>query len=457
MKIILLSLSYMDNLITPIFSRSAGVIISPPAKVTQSELFNDLLTRHVDDLKSRQVYSEPAEPDILIGKITAETPTVSELLIQHKELSSSTWDIIKAEQNKNNDYTKIQPGTRIYYNRKEGTLSWSIAANDSPPFKDAKAIIHSPVIQPENNSSFVKEVASSGEKQPIGLGRIDSTNTTVSHLLKNHPQLREHTWNLLASSVNKDKPFHRIADGTQIYLNEESGEITWNVAEKTAPVSHRAVPDVPKELAANATIPENIGHPATDLSEAVQRYLGTSYDKINCYELLVKGLRNMDIPYNGRDGLYTKLTSMARDNGMAPNAYLNGEGIVKAAGSLVLSKNYPDIANWRDEAATLMREITPLLDNGQILSFSTEKRGHTGIVSQQNNQWTFINSGRLDNSVDLNSVRRGVGEEVLHKEILNWFKLAHAKKETLSVTLGRLEQGRIHTASNMSKTFSKRI
>jgi len=444
----------MNNLITPIFSRSAGVIISPPAKVNQSELFNDLLTKHVDDLKSRQV---PSEPDILIGEITSENPTVSELLIRHKELRSSTWDIIKAEQNKNKDYTKIQPGTRIYYNRKEGTLSWATTVNDSPPSQCAKAIINSPVIQPEKDTAFVKEVSFSGDKQHTTLGKIDSTNTTVSHLLKNHPQHREHTWNLLASSINKDKPFHRIARGTEVFLNEKSGEITWNVAEKTAPVSHPAVPVVPEEFAVNSTTPENTSHPASDLSEAVQNYLGTSYDEINCYELLVKGLRNMDIPYNGKDGLYTKLTSMALDNGMAPNAYLNGEGVVKAAGSLVLSKNYSDIANWRDEAAALIKEIEPLLDNGQILSFSTEKRGHTGIVSQQNDQWTFINSGRLDNSVDLNSVRRGVGEEILHKEILNWFKLAHAKRETLSVTLGRLEQGRIRTAFNMPDTFSKRI
>ena len=56
---------------------------------------------------------------------------------------------------------------------------------------------------------------------------------------------------------------------------------------------------------------------------------------MNCYELLVKGLRQMDIPYSGKNGLFGKLTRMAVDQGMAPNAFLNGEGIVKAAGSLV--------------------------------------------------------------------------------------------------------------------------
>ena len=169
-----------------------------------------------------------------------------------------------------------------------------------------------------------------------------------------------------------------------------------------------------------------------------------------------EGLQHMDIPYGGKDGLYTKLTHMAVDKGMAPNAYLNGEGIVKAAGSIVLSKNYSGSANWREEAATLISEIEQLLDNGQILSFSTEKRGHTGIVSKQNNQWTFINSGRLDHSVDANSISRGVGEENLYEEIRNWFKLAHAKGENLSVTLGQLEQGKIRTAFNLSESLSER-
>jgi hypothetical protein len=77
-------------------------------------------------------------------------------------------------------------------------------------------------------------------------------------------------------------------------------------------------------------------------------------------------------------------------------------------------------------------------------------------VSQQNNQWTFINSGRLDNPVVSNNVRRGVGEEILHEEIRNWFRLAQARKETLSVTLGRLEQEKIHATANAVQSSVKR-
>ena len=199
------------------------------------------------------------------------------------------------------------------------------------------------------------------------------------------------------------------------------------------------------------------GEQASDLTEAVRPFFGKNYKDINCYELLVKGLERMNIPYSGKGGLFSKLTRMAKEQGLPANAYLNGEGVVKAAGSLVLSKNYPHTANWKRDAENLYEEMEPLLDKGQILSFSTRRRGHTGIVSQQEKQWTFINSGRLDNSLTKGSPRQGVGEENLREEIRNWFKLASKSGESLSVTLGTLGEGRMVTASNtIQPTFGPR-
>ncbi|WP_136797458.1 MULTISPECIES: hypothetical protein [Desulfosediminicola] len=37
--------------------------------------------------------------------------------------------------------------------------------------------------------------------------------------------------------------------------------------------------------------------PVKDMTEAVRSFIGESYNDINCYELLVKGLRQMDIQY----------------------------------------------------------------------------------------------------------------------------------------------------------------
>ena len=461
----------MDNLITAALSRSATSTASQPSTVKASGSFKDLMARYINSPSGAETHQTTlAEPVIVVGEITAKNPTISELLIQHKELGSSTWKIINSEQNKDKDYTKIQPGTRIYYNRNKGTLSWSNTIPASSPAEPsqtadlADARLRSPesgeatsiVTKPGKDTLALEQNIFPGANQSIQLGTLDSSNPTVSHLLKSHPLLREHTWELLASSKNKDKPFDRIASGTEIYLNAGSMEITWNPEQspKTVPPNTNLAAQA---LPASTPLLERSGRQPADLSEAVQKYMGTSYDEINCYELLVKGLDQMDIPYSGKNGLFSKLTRMALDKGMAPNAYLNGEGIIKAAGSLVLSKNYTGITDWKNDAAALIKELEPVLDNGQILSFSTEKRGHTGVVSQKDNQWTFINSGRLDNSVNRSSLNHGVGEETLREEVNNWFKMAHSRSENLSVTLGKLSHGNIRTALNLSDSISKQI
>ncbi len=72
-----------------------------------------------------------------------------------------------------------------------------------------------------------------------------------------------------------------------------------------------------------------------------------------------------------------------------------------------------------------------LMKKGDILSFSLETRGHTGIISQNEKQWTYINSGRLDHSISQNAPRHSVGEETLLSKINNWIKLAHKRNEAL--------------------------
>jgi hypothetical protein len=291
------------------------------------------------------------------------------------------------------------------------------------------------------------------EGQPILLGRIDSGNPTVSHLLHQHPEFGRETWAVLANDLNRNKSFAEIRSGTEIYLQPGSNEIVWNTSAEGSAAATRTIAASPMAAQSSANTTGNASShgsaPAADLTEAVQPFLGTPYKEINCYELLVKGLERMHIPYAGKDGLFTKLTRMAHEKGLPANAFLNGEGIVKAAGSLVLSKSYSRPTNWKREAEQLYREMEPLLGKGQILSFSTKSRGHTGIVSQQQNQWTFINSGRLDHSLTSKSPANGVGEEVLQKEIGNWFKLANASHESLTVTLGALGQERVVTAFNM--------
>jgi hypothetical protein len=384
--------------------------------------------------------------------------------MHNRELKDSTWNILSSPANRDKDYTQLVPGTKVYYNRLDGSLSWSGSpAASAPKTAQAGAQLQVfpaavPPVQFVEERAAV-ETTSSGTE----LGVISRQTPTISHLLKAHPEFGNDTWKIISSSVNADKDFRRIPLGAVVLIDPTTGEISWQNSEKNAASVTRS--ETPPQPAAPTVVtttgPEKIvaaephkeraagrDQQASDLTEAVQPFMGKNYKDINCYELLVKGLERMNVPYSGKDGLFSKLTRMAKEQGLPANAYLNGEGVVKAAGSMVLAKNYPHTANWKRDAEDLYEEMEPLLDKGQILSFSTRRRGHTGIVSQQQEQWTFINSGRLDNSLTKGSPRQGVGEENLKEEIRNWFKLASKSGESLSVTLGTLGERPVVAAYN---------
>ena len=471
----------MNKIEPTALSKTRSAPLSASTENGASNAFDSVLTGALDRHSGMEQPRESANQLLLVGTISDVNPTVSELLINHQTLADKTWDIIHSKQNLGKDYRKIQPGTRIYFNPHTGSLSWSDESIHPTSIKEppAGAVHADPVAKPsvskkvpvthtEANSTKSSETSSSidsarshpGNTNPdtmIKIGRISSAAPTVSHLLAAHPQLKEVTWQLLNNDINNNKPFHRITSGTDIYVDAASLEISWDTSNTPAVGSVNPPSAKPEGALISSRVEQKSPPLSQDLSEAVKGYMGTPYDQINCYELLVKGLKQLDIPYSGKNGLYAQLTQMALDRGMAPNAFLNGEGIIEVAGSMVLSKNYPHLTDWENEAAALIDEIEPLLNHGQILSFSTERRGHTGIVSTHNDEWTFINSGRLDNSIEPDSISNGVGEELLTEELRNWFKVAHETGETLSVTLGNLDQHTIQTASAQGPSFSKRI
>jgi hypothetical protein len=390
-----------------------------------------------------------------LGVIDEQTPTVSHLLMANPSLKEDTWNILSTAVNKEKDFSNLPVGTAVRIDPLSHEISWQstkpAATTAATRVEDVQAPVST--VAATLPAADLAPAVLTQEGQPILLGRIDSGNPTVSHLLHQHPEFGQKTWAVLANDLNRNKPFAEIRSGTEIYLQPGSNEIVWGNSAEGSAAATRTIAASPMAAQSSANTTGNASShgsaPAADLTEAVQPFLGTPYKEINCYELLVKGLERMHIPYAGKDGLFTKLTRMAHEKGLPANAFLNGEGIVKAAGSLVLSKSYSRPTNWKREAEQLYREMEPLLGKGQILSFSTKSRGHTGIISQQQNQWTFINSGRLDHSLTSKSPANGVGEEVLQKEIGNWFKLANASHESLTVTLGALGQERVVTAFTM--------
>jgi hypothetical protein len=181
----------------------------------------------------------------------------------------------------------------------------------------------------------------------------------------------------------------------------------------------------------------------TSLADAVRPFIGTSYTKINCYGLIVRGLMNQGVQYHGQGGLREKLENQAERAGLPNNAYLNGEGLIEKGGIKLFSKSMYRISNMRGKTDEVYSEIAPYLQEGLVMSFSTTTRGHTGIVSKQEDVWTYINSGVINNPIYPERVSERVGEEFLQAEIENWFVIAARKKEPLTITLGQLDANQL--------------
>jgi hypothetical protein len=295
------------------------------------------------------------------------------------------------------------------------------------------------------------------EQTLVSLGKVTRQTPNVSSLLVKHPVYKKDCWRILYSQANRDKPYTRIRPGTEIFLDPKTREVVWG--------KMRPAPEVSNAVASAKQPPPATEqkNPATEqafserLVGAVKPLYGKPYGEINCYELLVKGLTNLGVRYEGAGGLGRKLIVMAKEQGLPMNAYFNGEGLIAASGSPVYSKTLLQVRSPEKQAAQLLKEIEPHLEKGQILSFSIHSRGHTGIVSRVNDTWTLINSGKMDHTLNSKALPKGVGEESLAAEVRDWFELARARRESLLVTLGRLNEQQLLTYSEPPPTKPKKV
>lgn len=286
------------------------------------------------------------------------------------------------------------------------------------------------------------------------IGELSQKSPTVSNLLIKNPIFSRECWDIIHSNANQSKPFHRILAGTKIYLNPQTKELLWGEM-----ISNRQETSPSVVLASDCITPKADTHAqAGTLSEklvdAVRPFLGRKYEEIDCYELIVKGLKKMGIKYQGAGGLGHELVKMAVEKNLPINAFLNGEGIIKASGSTVFQKSILNVSDPEKQAKAVMKELEDRLEPGQILSFSTPTKGHTGIISKKNDMWTFINSGDIDNSVGTHQGKKGVGEENLAEEILNWFKMAGHRKQDLKISLGKLSEEKLAAYTTEKKEAS---
>jgi hypothetical protein len=281
----------------------------------------------------------------------------------------------------------------------------------------------------------------------VPLGTISTRRPTVSHLLIRHPRYGGDCWRIIHSETNQGKGFERLQSGTRIWLNPGTREISWGSAADRAACDRTA--EAPETVSAPtsrrtaAALPPPEGPFSSGLVQAVRPFIGRPYTEINCYDLVVQGLKKMGIRYHGAGGLKSRLLEMALADGRPANAFLNGEGLIQASGETVYTTSLKAIATPAETAGVVYAAMAPHLAAGQVLSFSTPTRGHTGVIASHDNQWTYINSGRVDNPVAAAGTAKGVSEEALLAEITNWLRRAHRRGETLQITLGRFQDRKL--------------
>lgn len=276
----------------------------------------------------------------------------------------------------------------------------------------------------------------------VCIGEISKTHPTVSHLLVNHPDYRQNCWHIIHAEQNRNKPYRKIETGTRIYIDPENLCLFWDGAESAAPYPAGSGSRPGVELSEMGSSPERGGF-LDRFVRAIRQNLGRVYEDVNCYELIVQGLRQLGYRYGGPGGLKEALVNMALSNNEPLNTYLSGEGLIASAGTADYRQSYDVFSDFQEDAGRIMDEIASVILPGQILSFSTPSRGHTGIISATGGQWTFVNSGILDHDIGGSSPGKGVGEETLISEIYNWVKLAARKNEPLVMTLGHLDESKL--------------
>ena len=487
----------MERQIDQVAGAAAASSLYSPAVSIPAEKFKTVLTEKLRDISSDAGSHTPVQVNssetIVVGVTSEERPTVSHVMLNNSSFKEKSWQIILSAINKDKAYTTIPQGTEIYYNSRTGEISWSKQTQFLEPeyiaSDDNTTLLEQPSTLTRDKEKIFTEPPAFYQPSR-SLGRLSSSFPTVSHLLAASPDYADETWDILAQPSNTTKDFSAIPVNTEIWIQPDTREISWHQtqsyasseilqlrAERQKTLLHGSQSlgrwQEQAEIFINAsshnirlvdtaeskpqTTSFNDKAYATDLTEAVKSYIGIPYDKIDCYGLLVRGLKKMGLPYSGKDGLREKLTAMAKERGLPENAYYTGEGIIKAAGKKVFSQTTTAITNSTHEAVKTFEEMKHVLQKGQILSFSTPTRGHTGIISLHDDQWTFINSGRMDNNVLQGTRPKEVGEENLLNELQNWFQLAQANKESLQVTLGQIETGKIRSTLQPGFQLTQRM
>lgn len=394
--------------------------------------FSKVLNDAIPGMNNSETGNPAQAPLIELGKISKETPTVSHILINHPDYADKCWDIVFSSENRGKQFTKMHEGATVALKPGSNELVWE----DEHSVADNQA----------NSDNLITAPGRPGDKA-IVIGAISREHPTVSHLFEANPHFDSRFWRIINAPVNSSKDYTSLQPGTSVELNPATMELAFINNFHDKPVIQSETIAIPEK----DTDREEEHH--ASLADAVKPYIGTPYDQIDCYGLVVRGLMDQGVQYNGHGGLREKLKDLAARDGRPGNAYFSGEGLVEQAGIKVYSKSIQNISNPRKETDEIYSELMPHLREGMILSFSTPTRGHTGVVSRHGSNWTYINSGVIDHAISPGRISKRVGEEILKDEINNWCVLAAGRREPLIVTIGNVDRNKLPGYGGLKKTI----
>lgn len=381
---------------------------------------------------------------ISLGKISKLSPSVSHLLINHPEFHDQCWEIISSKINQGKEFSKMRPNVEVFLDPTTKEIIWPD--------------VISPQIASAVENKALDSVTVIDSDGLVKIGDVNPETPTLSHVLRNHSRYSEKTWDIIFSAANKEKPYNTLPPGTPVYINPKTLELSFGKVgigklEVAAHLNDNSMYE--ENRSSIQTNPDNDGF-AKKLTESVKSYLGRPYQKIDCYGLVVRGLEDLGVQYGGKGGLREHLTQIAIKKGLPINAFHNGEGLIEFAGNKLFDETFIRVKNAEQQANEVLNRIKPFLQEGALLSFSTPSRGHTGVISQHNGQWTYVNSGFIDHQVDGGKATKRVGEERLTDEIKNWFRLAHDNKTSLKVSAGIFDTAKLKDKAQLAVVKSSK-
>lgn len=147
-----------------------------------------------------------------VGRISAQYPTVSQLLQSDPDFANNYWQIINSDLNKNKPFTTVRDGDILSINRQTKELSWKRPQQ----FKQKVPI----GLLQERLKQFGRN-----KDATVTLGVLDKAHPTVSHVITSNHIIDGNSWDIIDAAINKDKPYATLPEGTIVEIDPDTLEL----------------------------------------------------------------------------------------------------------------------------------------------------------------------------------------------------------------------------------------